>query len=122
MAQLIETPTIIPSPGSPPKQIAEFVGRVRTGTPEVSIAEMHSPTGWAEPGQRPSFDEYTVVLDGALTVETEEGTLSVAAGQAVHIAPGEWVRYSTPTDGGAHYISVCIPGFSPDTVHRDEAP
>jgi quercetin dioxygenase-like cupin family protein len=119
MATLIEAPTVIPSPGSPPKQIAEFVGRVTTGEAGISIAEMKSPTGWVEPGQRPEFDEYTVVLTGELVVETVGGTITVRAGQAVHCAPGEWVRYSTPAEGGAYYVSVCIPGFSPDTVHRD---
>jgi quercetin dioxygenase-like cupin family protein len=120
MPQLIEGPFIVPSPGSPPKSIAEFVGRVSTGTAAVSVAVMRSPTGWSEPGQRPDFDEYTVMLAGELTVETVSGTLVVTSGQALHAAAGEWVRYSTPTEGGAHYVSVCVPAFSPDTVHRDE--
>jgi ethanolamine utilization protein EutQ (cupin superfamily) len=120
MAHLIPAPTVIQSPGSPPKQIEEFVGRVATQNPAVSVAVMRSPTGWSEPGQRADFDEYTIVLSGRLSVETGGGTLAVASGQAVQVAAGEWVRYSTPAEGGAHYVSVCLPAFSPDTVHRDE--
>jgi len=105
--------------GEPPKLIDEFVGRASTGAPGLSIARMRSPSGWAEPGQRPEFDEFTVVLHGALEVETEHGRLTVTAGQAVHARPGEWIRYSTPGPDGAEYISVCVPAFSPDTVHRD---
>lgn len=120
MAHLIPAPFVIESPGNPPKQIAEFVGRVATENPSVSVAVMQSPTGWSEPGQTPEFDEYTVVLSGELSVETEEGTFTVTGGQAVQIAAGEWVRYSTPAEGGAHYVSVCVPAFSPDTVHRDD--
>jgi len=119
MAELIDGPVVIPSPGSPPKTISEYVGRVSTKTTNASVAVMDSPAGWTEPGQRPEFDEYTVVLRGELTVKTEGGTLVVRAGQAVHTSPGEWVRYSTPTEGGAHYVSVCLPAFSPDTVNRD---
>jgi len=119
MARLIEQPFIVPSPGTPPKNIAEFIGRVATQDADVSVAVMDSPSGWSEPGQRPEFDEYTVVLSGSLTVETEGGSASVAAGQALHVPAGEWVRYSTPTEGGAKYVSVCLPAFSPDTVHRD---
>lgn len=119
MARLIEQPFVIPSPGTPPKQIAEFVGRVATGEESVSVAMMDSPTGWSEPGQRPEFDEYTVVLTGVLRVETEAGVLSVRAGQALHAPAGQWVRYSTPAAGGAQYLAVCVPAFSPDTVHRD---
>jgi quercetin dioxygenase-like cupin family protein len=121
MARLIEAPFVVPSPGTPPKSISEFVGRVATMTPTVSVAVMESPTGWTEPGQRPEFDEYTVVLAGELTVATESGTLVVTSGQALHAEAGEWVRYSTPSEGGAHYVSVCVPAFSPDTVHRDES-
>jgi mannose-6-phosphate isomerase-like protein (cupin superfamily) len=119
MAQLISAPIVIPSPGTPPKVISEFVGRVATQNGDVSVAVMESPTGWSEPGQRPEFDEYTVVVAGELRVETEAGALSVSKGQAVHVPAGEWVRYSTPAEGGAHYVSVCLPAFSPDTVHRD---
>jgi mannose-6-phosphate isomerase-like protein (cupin superfamily) len=119
MARLVPAPVLIASPGSPPKEIAEYVGRVSTESAAASVAVMRSPTGWAEPGQRPEFDEFTVVLAGELTVETETETLRVTEGQAVLATAGEWVRYSTPTEGGAHYVSVCVPAFSPDTVHRD---
>ena len=119
MARLIPAPIVVPSPGTPPKVISEFVGRVSTENSDVSVAVMESPMGWSEPGQRPEFDEYTVVLSGELRVETEAGAFSVVKGQAVHAAAGEWVRYSTPAEGGAHYVSVCLPAFSPDTVHRD---
>jgi mannose-6-phosphate isomerase-like protein (cupin superfamily) len=122
MARLIAAPVVIASPGTPPKQISEFVGRVATESAAASVAVMQSPTGWSEPGQRPDFDEYTVVLSGQLTVETEDGSFSVTTGQAVHAPAGEWVRYSTPREGGAHYVSVCVPAFSPDTVHRDASP
>lgn len=118
MPRLIEKATRIQAAGTKPKSIDEFIGRVNSGDGAVSIALMHSPAGWLEPGQRPEFDEYTLVLEGALEVEHEGGKLSVAAGQAVHTRPGEWVRYSTP--GGARYVAVCIPAFSPGTVHRDE--
>jgi ethanolamine utilization protein EutQ (cupin superfamily) len=120
MATLIDAPVIVASPGTPPKKIAEYVGRVSTRTEAASVAVMESPSGWTEPGQRPEFDEFTVVLSGELAVETEGATLVVRAGQAVHAPAGEWVRYSTPADGGAHYVSVCLPAFSPGTVHRDE--
>lgn len=119
MTDLIPAPVLIASPGMPPKQIAEYFGRVSTDDAGVSIAVMESPTGWSEPGQRPEFDEYTVVLSGELMVETEDGTFSVSGGQAVHAKPGEWVRYSTPAEGGARYVSVCMPAFSPETVQRD---
>jgi mannose-6-phosphate isomerase-like protein (cupin superfamily) len=119
MAHLITAPTLIASPGTPPKQIAEYIGRVATDSTAVSVAVMDSPTGWSEPGQCTEFDEYTVVLSGELTVETEEGSFPVAGGQAVHAPAGQWVRYSTPKEGGARYVSVCMPAFSPDTVHRD---
>ena len=115
---LAEGPTRIEAAGTPPKLIEEFVGRVNTGTAGVSVARMRSPAGWAEPGQRPEFDEFTLVLDGALTVEHEGGSLEVAAGQAVISHAGEWVRYSTRD--GADYVAVCVPAFSPDTVHRDD--
>ena len=121
MARLVPSPVLIASPGSPPKEIAEYIGRVSTKSEAASVAVMRSPTGWAEPGQCPEFDEYTVVLAGELTVDTASETLRVRDGQAVLVPAGEWVRYSTPTAGGAHYVSVCVPAFSPDTVHRDES-
>jgi quercetin dioxygenase-like cupin family protein len=119
MAKLIETPTILRAAGNVPKQIEEFVGRVNTGTSQASIARMTSPQGWEEPGQTPEFDEFTVVLTGLLVAETRGATHRVKAGQALHIGAGEWVRYSTPEAGGATYIAVCVPAFSPDAVHRD---
>lgn len=119
MARLIEQPTLIQAAGNVPKQIEEFVGRVNSRTTQASIARMTSPQGWQEPGQTPEFDEFTVVLSGTLLVESKEATLRVRAGQAVHVGAGEWVRYSTPDSGGASYIAVCVPAFSPDTVHRD---
>ena len=121
MATLITDPTVVPAAGEPPKIIREFVGRVNTATPEVSVALMESPAGWLEPGQRPEFDEYTVVLEGELVVEDEESSepFAVRAGQAVHAPAGQWVRYSTPLER-TRYIAVCLPAFSPDTVHRDE--
>lgn len=123
MATRIDTPTIIEAAGTPPKRIEEYVGRVNSGTGAVSIARMRSPAGWAEPGQRPEFDEYTLVLAGTLLVELQDDTLEIEAGQAIHVAAGEWVRYSSPAKGGAEYVAVCLPAFSPDTVHRDpEAP
>ena len=119
MPQLIEHPTIIEAAGSPPKRIEEFAGRVNTAHEQVSIARMKSPQGWQEPGQRPEFEEITLVLNGTLRVEHADGTVDVRAGQAVVTRPGEWVRYSTPEPGGAEYIAVCLPAFSPATVHRD---
>jgi ethanolamine utilization protein EutQ (cupin superfamily) len=118
--QIIESPARIEAAGTKPKVIDEFVGRVNTGDERLSVARMRSPEGWVEPGQRPEFDEYTVVIDGALHVEHEGGALDVRAGQAVLVTAGEWVRYSTPEAGGAHYVAICLPAFSPDTVHRDE--
>jgi len=119
MPDLIEKPTIIEAAGNLPKRIAEFVGRVNSKTEAVSIARMESPQGWIEPGQTPEFDEYTVVLRGMLRVETKSGAVDVKAGQAIAAHRGEWVRYSTPEPGGAEYIAVCIPAFSPDLVHRE---
>jgi mannose-6-phosphate isomerase-like protein (cupin superfamily) len=120
MPTLITAPTQIEAAGTPPKIIREYIGRVNSHTEGVSIAHMTSPTGWAEPGQRPEFDEYTVVLRGALRVETETGApIDVQAGQAIHTTAGEWVRYSTPGPEGADYIAVCLPAFAMDTVHRD---
>jgi quercetin dioxygenase-like cupin family protein len=119
MPELIEAPSRVEAAGTKPKLIDEFVGRVNTGEDRLSVARMRSPAGWVEPGQRPEFDEYTVVLAGALRVEHAEGTLEVAAGQAVLARAGEWIRYSTPE--GAEYVAVCLPAFAPDTVHRDDA-
>lgn len=118
-------PTLIPSPqrivpaGNKPKLIDEYVGRVNSSTEAVSVAHMRSPGGWVEPGQTPEFDEFTVVLRGLLRVEHRHGVLDVRAGQAVVTHRGEWIRYSTPQDDGAEYIAVCLPAFSPETVHRD---
>jgi mannose-6-phosphate isomerase-like protein (cupin superfamily) len=120
MPELIEKPARVEAAGNLPKVIEEFVGRVNTGTAPVSIARMLSPSGWEEPGQTPDFDEYTVVLRGVLVVEHAGGRFEVRAGQAVHTAPGEWVRYSSPGPEGAEYVAVCLPAFSPETVHRDE--
>jgi len=117
----IPAPTRITSAGNKPKQIEEFVGRVNSGTPGVSIARMVSPAGWIEPRQTPRFDEYTLVLRGMLRVDHQGGVLDVRAGEAVIAKAGEWVRYSTPEEGGAEYLAVCVPAFSPDTVHRDES-
>jgi quercetin dioxygenase-like cupin family protein len=117
MPKLIAAPTVIAAAGNKPKQIEEFIGRVNSGDERVSIARMKSPAGWVEPGQRPEFQEISVVLSGVLRVEHEGGAFDVAAGQAVVCRPGEWVRYSTPQ--GAEYIAICLPAFSPDTVHRD---
>ena len=119
MARRIQRPTVIEAAGNKPKRIEEFVGRVNSATDAVSIARMKSPEGWQEPGQTPGFDEYTLVLAGVLRVETRAEVLRVAAGEAVHARAGEWVRYSTPEPGGAEYVAVCLPAFSPPTVHRD---
>lgn len=119
MPQLIEKPTRITAAGNKPKLIDEYVGRVNNAEARASIAHMRSPGGWVEPGQRPEFDEYTVVLRGALHIDFEGGSLTVDAGQAVLTKAGEWVRYSTPGDEGAEYIAVCLPAFAPATVHRD---
>jgi mannose-6-phosphate isomerase-like protein (cupin superfamily) len=119
MPTLIQKPTRVEAAGNKPKLIDEYVGRVNNQEERLSVAHMRSPGGWVEPGQRPEFDEYTVVLRGSLRVEFEGGALDVAAGQAVLTRAGEWVRYSTPGDEGAEYIAVCLPAFSPATVHRD---
>lgn len=119
MPELIEAPAVVEAAGNKPKIIEEYVGRVNTGSGDVSVARMRSPGGWVEPGQRPEFDEYTVVLRGLLRVKTESETLDVRAGQAVVTRRGEWVQYSTPEEGGAEYVAVCLPAFSPETVHRD---
>lgn len=120
MPRLIEAPTIIESAGNKPKRIEEYAGRVNSAHENVSVARMQSPGGWREPGQRPEFEELTVVLSGMLRVESERGILEVRAGQAVVAEPGEWVRYSTPEADGAEYVAVCLPAFSPDSVHRDD--
>jgi mannose-6-phosphate isomerase-like protein (cupin superfamily) len=119
MPTLIDKPARIESAGNKPKLIDEFVGRVNSRDSAVSIAQMQSPSGWIEPGQRPEFDEYTVVLSGMLRVEHDGGSFDVLAGQAVVVRKGEWVRYSTPGESGAQYIAVCLPAFSIETVHRD---
>jgi mannose-6-phosphate isomerase-like protein (cupin superfamily) len=119
MPKLIAAPTVVAAAGSKPKQIEEFTGRVNSGDARVSVAKMTSPSGWLEPGQRPEFEEITLVLKGMVRVEFDGGVLDVHAGQAVVTAPNEWVRYSTPGPDGAEYVAVCLPAFSPETVHRD---
>jgi GNAT superfamily N-acetyltransferase len=122
MPRKIDRPAVIEAAGYPPKRIEEYAGRVNSGHSAVSVARMLSPQGWKEPGQRPEFEEITVVLRGLLRVEHDGGVTEVGAGEAVVTAPGEWVRYGTPHDGGAEYVAVCLPAFSPATVHRDDAP
>jgi mannose-6-phosphate isomerase-like protein (cupin superfamily) len=119
MPKLISQPTIITAAGNSPKRIEEYAGRVNSGHTEVSVARMVSPAGWIEPGQKPEFQEITVVLRGCLKVEHKEGIIEVKAGQAVVAQPGEWVRYSSPLEGGSEYVAVCLPAFSPSTVNRD---
>jgi mannose-6-phosphate isomerase-like protein (cupin superfamily) len=119
MPTLIPTPKIIQAAGNKPKVIEEFIGRVNSQTADLSIARMTSPSGWIEPGQMPEFDEYTVVLRGLVRVTTRTGSLDVSAGQAIITPRGEWVQYSTPGPDGAEYIAVCLPAFSPTSVHRD---
>ena len=119
MPQLIPGPTRVEAAGNIPKLIDEYVGRLNTGHEGLSIAHMRSPAGWAEPGQTPQFDEYTVVLGGVLRVDSNGASFDVPAGQAVFTRAGEWVRYSSPGEAGAEYIAVCVPAFSPDTVNRD---
>ena len=120
MPKLIEHPTVIKAEGNKPKLIEEYSGRINTGHQQVSVAIMKSPSGWQEPGQKPEFEEITVVLSGMLRVEHSEGVLYVFAGQAVITSPGEWIRYSSPEPDGAEYVAVCIPAFSLETVHRDD--
>ncbi len=120
MPTLIPAPTTIPAAGTVPKVIDEYVGRVNSGTSSVSIAHMRSPAGWSEPRQTPEFDEFTVVLKGLLRVEHAGGTITVGAGQAIIAHKGEWVSYSSPEEGGAEYVAVCLPAFSPDLVGREE--
>jgi len=118
MPRFIRSPKIIHAAGNLPKRIEEFVGRVNTGTKELSLARMHSPKGWVEPGQTPEFSEFTLVLSGVLRVATKKGHEDLHAGHAVITSPGEWVQYSTPLEDTV-YVAVCLPAFSPDTVHRD---
>jgi len=120
MPTVIKNPTIIEAAGNKPKIIQEFIGRVNSSTKTISIAKMTSPAGWEEPGQTPEFDEYTLVLEGMLRVETKENAFEIKSGEAIITLKGEWIRYSTPEPGGAEYIAVCLPAFSADTVHRDE--
>jgi mannose-6-phosphate isomerase-like protein (cupin superfamily) len=120
MPFLIHAPSVVAAAGTRPKQIEEFVGRVNTGHSMVSVARMKSPSGWEEPGQRPDFEEVTLVLRGMVRVEHDGGALDVHAGQAVITKPGEWIRYSTPGPDGAEYVAICVPAFSPETVHRDK--
>jgi len=120
MPTLISQPTRIAAAGNKPKLIDEYIGRVNSKTSAASVAQMRSPSGWIEAGQTPEFDEFTIVLKGTLRVEHKEGVLDVSAGQAVIAHAGEWVRYSTPNEGGAEYIAVCLPAFSMERVHRDE--
>jgi mannose-6-phosphate isomerase-like protein (cupin superfamily) len=120
MADHIRKPSVIRAAGNKIKTIQEYVGRVNTGTDKVSIARMQSPSGWVEPGQTPEFEEYTVVLKGMLRAETKERIIDVQQGEAVIIHGGEWVRYSTPGPEGAEYIAVCMPAFTPETVHREK--
>jgi mannose-6-phosphate isomerase-like protein (cupin superfamily) len=121
MPTVIPSPVIIQAAGNMPKKIEEFIGRANSKTSEVSIARMTSPTGWLEPGQTPEFNEYTIVLRGTLRVTTKSGSINVTEGQALIVVAGEWVQYSTPAEGGAEYLAVCLPAFSPATVHRDDA-
>lgn len=119
MARIIERPTKIQAVGNKDKEILEYIGAVSSGDTQISVAHMTSPTGWREPGQRPHFREITLVLEGVLNVECQGQNYHVAAGQAIILEPGEWVRYSTPEEGGAKYIAICLPAFSPDNVYRD---
>jgi mannose-6-phosphate isomerase-like protein (cupin superfamily) len=119
MAKKIDRPAVIKAAGNKPKQILEYFGRVNSKTNEVSIAKMISPQGWVEPGQKPEFDEYTVVMQGTLKAKTIEREFEIMAGEGILIRKNEWVQYSTPYDGGAEYIAVCLPAFSPEAVHRD---
>lgn len=119
MIKKIDKPTVIKSAGNKPKHILEYFGRVNSQTNEISIAKMKSPQGWIEPGQKPSFDEYTVVLQGTLKVKTKDREFEIKTGEAILIGKNEWVQYSTPYEGGAEYMSICLPAFSPESVHRD---
>jgi mannose-6-phosphate isomerase-like protein (cupin superfamily) len=120
MAKVIEQPTLVEAAGEPSKTIEEYIGRVNSNTSALSIARMKSPSGWSEPGQKPEFDEFTVVLQGVLHIRLKDREFDVAAGQAVSISAGEWVQYSSPHPEGAEYLAVCLPAFSPELVHRDQ--
>lgn len=120
MIKHIDSPSVIEAAGNKIKIIEEYFGRVNSNTSDVSIARMKSPEGWEEPGQKPDFDEYTVVLKGTLKVATTDKEYHVTAGQAILIGKNEWVQYSSPFTGGAEYVAICLPAFSPETVHRDE--
>ena len=120
MPTMIKSPSIIKAVGNKPKIIEEFIGRVNSKTKELSIARMKSPEGWIEPGQKPDFDEFTIVLKGSLKVETKNDSFEVKAGEAIITHKGEWIKYSTPLPEGAEYIAVCLPAFSPNIVHKDE--
>ncbi|HEY6437124.1 MAG TPA: cupin [Ignavibacteriaceae bacterium] len=119
MPKLIESPSIIEATGNKPKIIREYIGRINSSNQKISIARMTSPDGWEEPGQTPEFDEYTIVLNGMLSVETKEKIFNVNEGQAIVTYAGEWIRYSTPNPEGAEYVAICLPAFSSETVHRD---
>jgi len=120
MPTLVAQPTRITAAGNKPKLIDEYIGRVNTKTAGVSVAHMRSPQGWVEPGQTPEFDEFTIVLKGVLRVQHKGGVFDVAAGQGIITHRGEWIQYSTPAEGGAEYVAVCLPAFSIETVHRDD--
>ena len=120
MIKHVKAPRLIKAMGNKPKYIEEFIGNISSENKEVSIARLKSPGGWFEPGQRPEFDEYTLVLEGMLRVKTQSETFDVRGGEAIMVGKGQWVQYSTPEDDGAEYIAICLPAFSPDTVHRDE--
>jgi len=120
MVLKINGPSIIEAAGNKPKIIKEYIGRVNSGTSDVSVAHMDSPAGWKEPGQKPEFNEYTVVLKGMLRVKTAKQEINVRSGEAIIVEAGEWIEYSTPDEGGAEYIAVCLPAFSPESVHRDD--
>ena len=120
MAEKIDAPSLINAAGTGSKVINEFIGLINSGDNDLSIAHMSSPSGWSEPGQRPEFDEYTIVLKGMLRVETVEENYEIKGGQAIVVRSGEWVKYSSPGEGGAEYIAVCLPAFSPGSVNRDD--
>lgn len=120
MIKIVKSPAIVKAAGTKEKIIEEYIGRVSSSTEKLSIARMKSPEGWEEPGQTPEFDEYTVVLKGKLKIKTRTDEYLVIAGQAIIVNKNEWVQYSTPYEGGAEYIAVCLPAFSPDTVNRDD--